>query len=221
MPDPVARAAELIAKIDARTAKVVVVGQGYVGLPVAVRAVEVGLPVVGYDIAPERVQALAAGRSFVQDVTDEQLAAALAAGYRPTCDTDDLRGFDVAVITVQTPLRESVPDLSFIERAARELATWLDAGRARRAGVDHVPGNHRRIAASDPRGVRAAYRRRRVLLRLLARAHRPRQHRVDVRQHAEGRVGPRRRVARRWSRRSTARSSTRSCRSRRPARPSS
>jgi nucleotide sugar dehydrogenase len=121
-------AAELIAKIDARTAKVVVVGQGYVGLPVAVRAVEVGLPVVGYDIAPERIDALAAGRSFVQDVTDDQLANALAAGYLPSCNTDDLRGFDIAVITVQTPLRESVPDLSFIERAARDLAVWLTPG---------------------------------------------------------------------------------------------
>ena len=194
MPDPVARAAELIAKIDARTAKVVVVGQGYVGLPVAVRAVEVGLPVIGYDIAPERVQALAAGRSFVQDVTDEQLAAALVAGYRPTCDTDDLRGFDVAVITVQTPLRESVPDLSFIERAARRARHLVDAGRARGVGIHHVSGNDQRIVASDPRGVGAAYRRRWVLLRLLARAHRSGQHGVDLREHREGRVRPRCRV---------------------------
>src|SRR6476620_3894127 len=96
-------ASELIAKIDARTAKVVVVGQGYVGLPVAMRAVEVGFSVVGYDIAPERIEALAAGRSFVQDVTDEQIAHALAAGYRPSFDADDLRDFDLAVITVQTP----------------------------------------------------------------------------------------------------------------------
>jgi nucleotide sugar dehydrogenase len=99
-----------------------------VGLPVAIRAVEIGLPVVGYDIAPERIDALAAGRSFVQDVTDAQLAEALAAGYRPTCDADELRDFDIAVITVQTPLRESVPDMSFIERAARELAACLSPG---------------------------------------------------------------------------------------------
>src|ERR1700680_661749 len=128
MPNPAARAAELIAKIDNRSAKVVVVGQGYVGLPLAIRAAEVGLPVVGYDIAPERVDALVAGRSFVQDVSDAQLANALSAGYRPTCDGDDMRGFDVAVITVQTPLRESVPDMSFIERAGRDLATWLTPG---------------------------------------------------------------------------------------------
>ena len=128
MADRAAHAAELIAKIEERTAKVVVVGQGYVGLPVAMRAVEVGFAVVGYDVAVERVDALAAGRSFVQDVSDAQLAAALAGGYRPTCDAKDLRDFDVGVITVQTPLRERVPDLSFIDRAARDLATWLTPG---------------------------------------------------------------------------------------------
>jgi UDP-N-acetyl-D-glucosamine dehydrogenase len=128
MQHPAVGAAELIAKIAARTAKVVVVGQGYVGLPVAVRAVEVGLPVVGYDTAPERIEAIKAGQSFVQDVSDAQLVDALAAGYRPTCDPDDLRDFDVAVITVQTPLRDGVPNLSFIERAARDLTTWLTTG---------------------------------------------------------------------------------------------
>ena len=86
MSDRASRAAELIAKIGERRAKVVVVGQGYVGLPVAMRAAEVGFPVVGYDIAPERVDALAAGRSFVEDVPDEQLAGALAAGTARRCD---------------------------------------------------------------------------------------------------------------------------------------
>ena len=127
-PNPVPRNAELVAKIEERRAKVVVVGQGYVGLPVALRAAEVGFAVVGYDVSPGRVDALAAGRSYVEDVSDERLAAALAAGYLPTHHADDLRDFDVAVITVQTPLRENIPDLSFIEAAARELAVWLRTG---------------------------------------------------------------------------------------------
>src|SRR6478735_5956511 len=97
------RANELIARIDERRAKIVVVGQGYVGLPVAMRAAEVGFPVVGYDVSPDRVEALAAGRSYVEDVADERLAAALSRGYVPTHDPGDLRDFDVAVITVQTP----------------------------------------------------------------------------------------------------------------------
>jgi len=83
---------------------------------------------VGYDVDPARVDALAAGRSYVEDVPDDRLAAARAAGYLPTHDPDDLRDFDVAVITVQTPLRENIPDLSFIEAAARALAAWLRLG---------------------------------------------------------------------------------------------
>ena len=58
-PDPASRLVELVAKIGERRAKVVVVGQGYVGLPVAMRAAEVGFPVVGYDVDPARVDALA------------------------------------------------------------------------------------------------------------------------------------------------------------------
>src|SRR3954464_5676699 len=95
MPDA-SRTRELIAKIDERRAKVVVVGQGYVGLPVAMRASDVGFPVVGYDVAPERVAALAGARSYVEDISDARLGAALARGYRPTHDAADLRDFDVA-----------------------------------------------------------------------------------------------------------------------------
>ena len=81
-------------------AKVVVVGQGYVGLPVAMRAAELGFRVVGLRRRRRRGRrALRAGDSYVEDVPDEQLAAALARGYRPTRDPRDVRGFDVAVIT--------------------------------------------------------------------------------------------------------------------------
>lgn len=118
----------LCARIEDRSAKVVVVGQGYVGLPVAMRATELGFKVVGYDVAEERVRALRAGESYVEDVSDETLRGALAAGYWPTRDPLDLRAFDVAVITVPTPLRDGVPDLSYIESAARDLAARLEPG---------------------------------------------------------------------------------------------
>jgi nucleotide sugar dehydrogenase len=117
-----------LSKIKDRTARVVVVGQGYVGLPVAMRAVEVGYSVIGYDASVERVAALAAGRSYVGDVSDAELAAALAKGYLPTSDPVHLEGFDVAVISVPTPLREGLPDLSYIEAAGRDLARYLRPG---------------------------------------------------------------------------------------------
>jgi nucleotide sugar dehydrogenase len=118
----------LRARIRDRRAKVVVVGQGYVGLPLAMRAAEVGYPVVGYDITPARIDGLRAGRSYVEDVTDAQLAAALEAGYVPTHDAADLRDFDIAIITVQTPLTEGAPDLSYIEAAGNDLARFLTPG---------------------------------------------------------------------------------------------
>ncbi len=118
----------LRARIRDRQAKVVVVGQGYVGLPLAMRAAEVGYPVVGYDITPARIDGLRAGHSYVEDVSDAQLSAALEAGYLPTHDAADLRDFDIAIITVQTPLTEGAPDLSYIEAAGNDLARHLTPG---------------------------------------------------------------------------------------------
>ncbi|MFZ1489489.1 MAG: nucleotide sugar dehydrogenase [Ilumatobacteraceae bacterium] len=111
-----------------RSAKVVVVGQGYVGLPVAMRACAVGFTVVGYEASAERVKSLAAAESYVGDVTNTELAAALAGGYTPTTDPADLADFDVAVISVPTPLRDGLPDLTYIEAAGRDLGRHLRPG---------------------------------------------------------------------------------------------
>jgi UDP-N-acetyl-D-mannosaminuronic acid dehydrogenase/UDP-N-acetyl-D-glucosamine dehydrogenase len=107
----------------------VVIGQGYVGLPVAMRAVEVGYRVVGLDTDTVRVWALQDGRSFVDDVPDTQLQAALATGrYLASTNYSDAAGFDAAIITVPTPLKDGYPDLTFIEDAARALAPHVRRG---------------------------------------------------------------------------------------------
>lgn len=109
--------------------RLVVVGQGYVGLPVAMRAVEVGHTVVGVDLDSHRVSALNSGISFVEDISAEQLRGALDSGrYTATTDYSEIAGFDAAVITVPTPLRESLPDLSFIEASAHSLGAHLTRG---------------------------------------------------------------------------------------------
>jgi UDP-N-acetyl-D-glucosamine dehydrogenase len=111
--------------------KIVIMGQGYVGLPLAVRAVEADedTTVVGFDVDADRVKRLAAGESFVEDVAPERLSAALATGrYLPTTEERAVGGFDVAVISVPTPLREGVPDLRAIESAARILGRFLRQG---------------------------------------------------------------------------------------------
>jgi UDP-N-acetyl-D-glucosamine dehydrogenase len=105
------------------------VGQGYVGLPLALQAVGAGHEVVGFDVDHSRVSRLAAARSYVPDVSDTELQAALGTGrYRPSADAADCAQFDVAVITVPTPLREGTPDLSYIEEAATMLAGHLRVG---------------------------------------------------------------------------------------------
>lgn len=108
---------------------VVIVGQGYVGLPIAMRAVEVGHDVVGYEADRERLKRLIAAHSYVADVSDEVLTGALSTGrYRPSDGASCCQGFDVAVITVPTPLRGGTPDLSFIETAAAAVGAYLSPG---------------------------------------------------------------------------------------------
>ncbi len=109
--------------------RVAVIGQGYVGLPLAVRAVDVGFDVIGFDLDKKKVSDLGAASSHVDDVTDEDLQRVLATGrFRPTCGEDELDGFDVAVIAVPTPLNDGVPDITSIEIAARTIGRRLEPG---------------------------------------------------------------------------------------------
>jgi UDP-N-acetyl-D-mannosaminuronic acid dehydrogenase/UDP-N-acetyl-D-glucosamine dehydrogenase len=112
-----------------RRGRLVVVGQGYVGLPLSMRAVKVGWDVIGIDLDEARVRRLRDGSSYVEDVTSKELAESLATGrFTPATDYSGAAGFDVVVITVPTPLREGNPDLSYIESSSRSLASFLTPG---------------------------------------------------------------------------------------------
>jgi GNAT superfamily N-acetyltransferase len=157
--------------------RVLVVGQGYVGLPLALRAVEVGDDVTAYDVDTKRVDVLRAGRSHVSDVADGEVERALASGrYRPVAVPTELGALDVAVITVPTPLTDGVPDLAPIREAAdvlgplvrpgctvvlesttypgtteELLAPALEAASGLKAGVDfHVGYSPERIDPGNP-----------------------------------------------------------------------
>jgi UDP-N-acetyl-D-mannosaminuronic acid dehydrogenase/UDP-N-acetyl-D-glucosamine dehydrogenase len=109
--------------------RLVVVGQGYVGLPLAIRSVEQGYDVTGLDTDKARVERIAAGDSPVEDISDERLRAALATGrYHLTSDEHRAEAFDIAVISVPTPLHDGAPDLSFVESAAHALAPHVRRG---------------------------------------------------------------------------------------------
>jgi UDP-N-acetyl-D-mannosaminuronate dehydrogenase len=123
---------------------VVVVGQGYVGLPVALRAARVGRRVLGFDLDKDRVDKLRRGESFVDDVTDADLRTVIADGrFRAGDDAAELAGFSTAVVCVPTPLRDGAPDLGHIESAARLLAPHVTRARPRRCS----PRSWRRVPA--------------------------------------------------------------------------
>jgi UDP-N-acetyl-D-glucosamine dehydrogenase len=109
--------------------RLAVLGQGYVGLPVTIRAVEAGYDVVGFDVDKSRIDRLKRAESFVDDVSGQDLRTALdTARFHPTDDEAALEGFDVAVVSVPTPLRDGAPDLDCVRDAALALARHVRPG---------------------------------------------------------------------------------------------
>ncbi|MFB7600401.1 nucleotide sugar dehydrogenase [Streptomyces sp. NPDC056160] len=121
-------------------------GQGYVGLPLAVRAAQMGHRVVGLDTNAGRVRALACGSSPVEDVRSAELGPLLQGGaYHPTAKPEDVAGFDVAVIAVPTPLSEGVPDLSHVLAAGRLVGGYLREGALVVLESTSYPGTTRSV----------------------------------------------------------------------------
>jgi nucleotide sugar dehydrogenase len=113
------------------TVDVVIIGLGYVGLPLAQEAVRVGLRVTGLDIRQATVDGLNAGRSHVDDLSDADIAAMLAGGFRAVTSVAGIAGTgpDVIVICVPTPLSESDgPDLTAVRAATETAATLVRPG---------------------------------------------------------------------------------------------
>ncbi|MEN9710467.1 MAG: hypothetical protein RL441_459 [Actinomycetota bacterium] len=108
----------------------VVVGLGYVGLPLAQAACDAGLTVVGLDLKTSIVEGLNAGRSHVDDLSDADIATMLAAGFRATSDSSVIADADTVVVCVPTPLSdEGGPDLGAVLGATRAIAAQLHAGQ--------------------------------------------------------------------------------------------
>lgn len=119
----------LAAKITDRSAHVCVIGLGYVGMPVALRAARVGFRVTGVDLSEERVAAVCAGRSGLTDIDDDELATQVHSGrLSATTDSAVLASADIAVICVPTPLKDESPDMSHVVSAARSVGANLHAG---------------------------------------------------------------------------------------------
>ncbi len=117
--------------MTAPTPRVGVIGLGYVGLPLGVVFAEAGVPVLGLDVVDEKVAAINAGISHIEDVPSERLAPVVQSGMlRASTDLDELSALEAIIICLPTPLDEHrEPDLGAVLGAARDIAPRLQRGQ--------------------------------------------------------------------------------------------
>ena len=115
--------------MDSNQVHLVVIGLGYVGLPVVLEAVQAGIQCVGLDNSSRIVNGLNAGTSHVDDISDEQVGKLLSLGFQATSDPAVLQNANVVVICVPTPLREDQsPDLGAVTSASQAIRDFLHPG---------------------------------------------------------------------------------------------
>jgi len=126
-----ALAAELRQRLADRTARIGIVGLGYVGLPLTVAFSEAGFEVVGFDVDPAKVELLNRGESYIRHVPSDSIGKIAKRGrFRATADYEALRDVDAVLICVPTPLtRQREPDLQFVTATASAVAPHLRPGR--------------------------------------------------------------------------------------------
>lgn len=139
--------AALLERINGRTARVGIIGIGYVGLPLAVAFAEAGFTVVGIDVAANRVASLNAGISHIEDVPSAKIAELRALGrFSATTDYGILPELDAISICVPTPLRKTRdPDISYIVAVAEQLARYLRPGQVIVLESTTYPGTTREV----------------------------------------------------------------------------
>jgi UDP-N-acetyl-D-glucosamine dehydrogenase len=126
--DPAPRLRETI---DAGTARVGVIGLGYVGLPLALAFAENGFPTIGFDIDAAKIACLRDGGTYIGYIPGERVAARVADGsFAPSADFAEIASRDAVIMCVPTPLKgEREPDLRFVTATAEQIARHLRAGQ--------------------------------------------------------------------------------------------
>lgn len=120
----------LAEKLRARDAKIGVVGLGYVGLPLVLRFAEVGYKVIGFDVDQRKVDTLKASGSYIEHITADAIAKAMASGFEATTDLSRAAEVDAIIICVPTPLnKHREPDLSFVINTVEAIAPHLREGQ--------------------------------------------------------------------------------------------
>ncbi len=122
---------ELIEKITSKRVQVGIVGMGYVGLPLALRFLQVGIDVTGFDVDPEKVSMLKEGKSYIEHISAEPIQAGMDSGkFHPTTDFSAASAVDVLMLCVPTPLdKHREPDLSYVVSSLNSLLDHLQKGQ--------------------------------------------------------------------------------------------
>src|SRR5712675_1539611 len=121
---------DLKRRIESRTARVGIIGLGYVGLPLALLYSELKFPVTGFDIDQKKVDTLAKGGSYIFRISPEEIQSAKSSGFSATADYAKITEMDAIIICVPTPLNEyHEPDLSYITNTTHAVAPYLRAGQ--------------------------------------------------------------------------------------------
>ena len=149
-------------KIESRTAKVGVIGMGYVGLPLALLFSEQKFPVTGFDIDKKKIDVLESGGSYIYRIAPTEIQAARTQGFTATSDYDNITHMDAIIICVPTPLNEyHEPDLSYITATAESIGPHLRAGQLVVLESTTYPGTTEEVLVpilerSNKRGLLAA-----------------------------------------------------------------
>ncbi len=123
-------ATERLERLKTRTARIGIIGLGYVGLPLSLLLAEAGFKVTGFDIDERKVTDLEAGRSYIFRIPAEEIQSARAHGFSATADFSHLVDQDAIILCVPTPLTgHREPDLSYIENTAHSIAPWVQPGQ--------------------------------------------------------------------------------------------
>jgi len=117
--------------VNARTARIGVIGLGYVGLPLSLLFEEAGFPVLGFDVDAAKAEALHRGESYIRHIGPQRVAGAFARGrMEATTDFDRLRECDAVIVCVPTPLgKHPEPDLKYVRVTAEAITRTLSPGQ--------------------------------------------------------------------------------------------
>ena len=121
---------QLLDRLNSRSARVSVIGLGYVGLPLAVEFAEAGFTVVGLDVAVDKVESINRGESYILDIPSERVLPLVKSGKLcATTNYDDLRDIDTVSICVPTPLNDiKEPDMSYVINAVESISKIIHDG---------------------------------------------------------------------------------------------